>query len=274
VKIARVFPTKTSMTPSDPDAYFGLPEMFMSDYDEIHISTVFTWDKPRAEYLSDQWSKYGDVKIGGPAYDDAGGQFVTGMYLRNGVTITSRGCPNKCSFCLAQKREGGLREIEIREGNVIQDNNILACSKGHIGRVFEMLKGQHAIEFKGGLEARRVTADIAEKLTSLKIKSLWLACDSPDALSGTIKAIETLKSAGFKRDKVMCYCLIGKDMGEEEDRMFNLFEAGCLPFAQLHMDENDSMDYSTEWRKFQRRWSRPASIKSMCLGVTNARSNI
>ena len=91
MKIARVFPTKTNMSPRDKDAYFGPPDMFTPYYDEIHISTVFTWDKKKSSALAKAWLLYGDkVKVGGPAYDAKGGRFVSGKYLKSGVIITSR----------------------------------------------------------------------------------------------------------------------------------------------------------------------------------------
>jgi hypothetical protein len=51
MKIARVFPTRTSMTPTDPDAYVGLPDLFTPQYDEVHISVAFTWDIPKVQDL-------------------------------------------------------------------------------------------------------------------------------------------------------------------------------------------------------------------------------
>jgi hypothetical protein len=88
VKIARVFPSRTSFTPTDKDAYYGTPELFMPEYDEIHISCTFTWDLPYAEQLSVAWLDYGKVIKGGCAYGDPGSEFVPGMYVKHGVTIT------------------------------------------------------------------------------------------------------------------------------------------------------------------------------------------
>lgn len=109
MKIARVFPTKTSMTPTDSDAYFGLPEMFMPKYDEVHISCNFTWDIQKAKWLALQWQHIAPVKIGGVAIDGESEQpFVAGMYLRKGITITSRGCVNNCPFCMVKKNSQNL----------------------------------------------------------------------------------------------------------------------------------------------------------------------
>ena len=235
--------------------------MLTPNYDEIHISVVFTWDKERAEELGRAWEGKGKVKIGGPAYGDPGGEFTPGMYLREGITITSRGCPNKCGFCLAQKREGGIRELEVKEGRIIQDNNILACSDRHISKVVRMLRGQRKIQFKGGLEAARVTEKIAELFRCLRIDELWLACDSKGAIKGFERAAGILRKAGFSREKILSYVLIGKDRDEEEERLRRVWRAGALPFAQLYQPE-ETIEYDQEWKDFARFWSRPAIYRS------------
>ena len=103
LKIIRVFPTKTSMTPVDDYAFYGLPpfKQFIPEHDGVHISTVFTWDKEKAEMLQKNWQEVTNkpIFVGGPAYDDRGNGFIPGMYLKKGITITSRGCPNHCWFC-------------------------------------------------------------------------------------------------------------------------------------------------------------------------------
>lgn len=263
MKIARVFPKKTSMCPNNKDAYFDVPDMFTPFYDEVHISCTFTWDKERAEYLKYQWANHGKkVLIGGPTYNSPANDFVSGMYLRKGITITSRGCPNNCSFCLVPKREGKIQELPIVEGNIIQDNNFLACSKSHRDKVFEMLKNQKAIEFKGGLEARRITPQIAEQLRGLKIKSLWLSCDADGAVNGLRKAVSILNSAGFTRSHIYCYVLCGSDMKKEEELLREVWNIGCRPFAQLYQPAEAKIEYSGQWKKFACAWCRPAAIYS------------
>lgn len=104
MKIARVFPTKTSMCPTDQDAYFSHPKLNTPFYDEVHISCQFTWDIQKARDLAIQWRNFGKVKIGGVAIDGESDQpFQAGVYLKKGITITSRGCPNNCSFCIVKK---------------------------------------------------------------------------------------------------------------------------------------------------------------------------
>ena len=164
-------------------------------------------------------------------------------------------------------RKGLIEFDNFSEGNIIQDNNILACSDRHWRLVMSMLKKQRAIEFKG-LEARRITPQKAEDLRSLKIKSLWLACDYHNAIEPLKKALTILKGVGFTLNNLYCYVLIGKDFMEEENRLQEVFNAGAIPFAQLYKDRDNAIKYSKEWKQFQRRWSRPAIIKSVNNKIT------
>jgi hypothetical protein len=260
----RVFPTRTSMTPADDYSYCGLPDFFIPPHDSVHISVVFTWDIPKAKQLKYQWEGVTNkpVLMGGPAFGDPGNGFQPGMYLRKGITITSRGCPHKCGFCLVPKREGGLRELEVVPGNIIQDNNVLACSDKHLNKVFEMLKTQSRIRFLGGLESKRVTPKIAERLRGLKIAELWLSCDYRSALKPLQKAIGHLRGVGFRQNHLRVYVLIGKDPDEEQERLQTIYRMGALPFAQLYKPQINLGPYSRKWKQFSRLWSRPAAYKS------------
>ena len=53
MRIARVFPTKTSMSPTDPLAFFGAPTLdaIAAEPDEVHISVTFSWDLEKADEL-------------------------------------------------------------------------------------------------------------------------------------------------------------------------------------------------------------------------------
>lgn len=262
MKIARVFPTRTSMSPQDKDAYFGPPGLFASQgYDEIHISVVFTWDIEKAEWLKKQWGMIAPVRIGGPAIDGEGNGFVPGIYLRKGVTITSRGCPNQCPWCFIKKP---LAELEINEGNNIIDNNLLACSGGHLEKVFKMLKTQRRIKLSGGLEAGRITEKIVEKLRGLRIRQLWTAYDHLGHFKEVERAFKILTQY-FRRDQLGCYVLIGyknDTMDQAEARLRHVLEFGGMPFAMLYRDKEGGYPQpEKEWRKFQKCWVRPAYIR-------------
>lgn len=263
MRLARVFPTKTSMSPDDEHAYFGPPGLFTPEYDEIHVSVTFTWDIPHAEWLAKQWKDHGVVKIGGPAIDGEGEEFVPGKYLREGVTITSRGCSNRCPWCVV---EHPVKELAIQPGNIVQDNNLLACSNNHILKVFQMLRKQKQIELSGGLEPSRITRPIAEGLSRLNINQLFIAYDHPSRRQDVLNAVLILKNF-FTVRKIRCYVLIGygDDTPEKaEERLLDSYSIGVIPFAMLYRNPlGEYPDPEDEWRKLQKTWARPASIAAV-----------
>ena len=260
MKIARVFATKTKMCPTDEDVYFGPPPALLDiKYDEVHISITFPESRERGARLAHWWDEYGLVKIGGPACGDPGGEFTPRLYLKKGVTITSRGCIRNCPFCFVPRREKGIRELEIHAGNIVQDNNLLACSKAHVRKVFEMLRTQRTIDFAGGLDCRLLKDGIIEELRSLKISQLWFAYDSGSCESSIKRAGEKLKKH-FSRKKMRCYVLIGFQADtpdKAEGRLRQAWEFGFLPFAMLY----EPKQYTKDWHDLQRNFSRPAITK-------------
>jgi len=268
MKILRVFVRKTSQTPDDDYMRIGMPDLFMpTDVDEVHISTIFSWDIEKALRLKNNYELYYPrVLVGGPAFANRNydPQFISGMYIKRGITITTRGCDFKCPFCLVDKKEGKFQEINIEPGNIIQDNNILLASKDHIRKVFGMLRNQKGIRFVGGLDKRLLKDWHIEELRSLHIKELWLAFDSWDNKKEFVRVIEKLKMAGFNRNQIRCYVLVGfnEPIRAGEERLRFVYDYGALPFIQKYRGENEDQ-LSKEDSKFIRRWSRPAIIKSI-----------
>ena len=264
-KILRIFPCRTNATPDDMDVRINTTPTFFDEADEIHISVAFTWDIKRAEWLANQWKYVAPVKIGGPAFNEKGSDFIPGMYMKNGYVITSRGCRNRCWFCSVPKREGyELRELPITNGWIITDDNLLACSEKHINGVFEMLKHQpHRPQFSGGLEAKLLTSEMANRLKELNPTSMFFAYDTPDDYDPLVQAGKYLSDAGFTKNNhiARCYVLIGykNDSFEKaEIRLRQAWDAGFFPMAMLYRDFIGK--YNLEWKRFQREWANPYII--------------
>jgi len=264
MKIARVFPRRTKATPIDDLAFYDTPDLFPPDVDAIHVSVAFTYDLPRAEKLAKAWKAIGPVSIGGPALGGRGEAFTPGKYLRHGYTITSRGCPNRCWFCSVWKREGPVRELPVRDGWNVLDDNLLACSDEHIRSVFAMVKRQNRrAEFTGGLEAARLKGWHVDGLRDCKPHSLFFAYDTPDDLEPLRHAGKMLIEGGFTvaSHSLRAYVIMGypnDTMEKAEKRLRETMEAGFLPMAMLWRDEHGERD--RWWMKFQSQWARPARI--------------
>ena len=186
------------------------------------------------------------------------------------MTITSRGCNKKCTWCHVPNREGILRELKIKDGWVIQDNNLLQCSNRHIEKVFNMLKQQpKAVSFKGGLDTSILNEWHRKLLDQIRLKEIWVACDTPSAIKTLQKASRVLD--GIKMYKKFCFVLIGfnnETQLEAEKRLEQVYNLGFLPFAQLYQPEK-RIEYSKEWKSFARTWSRPAAFKTYMKNKAN-----
>jgi hypothetical protein len=261
-RLIRVFPRRTRATPTDDLARIGPPDLF-DEADEVHISVTFSYDLPAAERLEREWRHVAPTKIGGPATGMPGGPFEPGRYLREGYTITSRGCPNRCWFCGVWRREGQeLRTLPIRDGWNLLDDNLLACPEGHIRAVFEMLARQpERAQFTGGLEAARLEGWHVDLLADLRPRQMFFAYDGPEDLEPLRRASGMLREAGFTRQQMRAYVLIGHprdDMDRATVRLTDAVNLGFSPMAMLYRDASGRRD--PEWAKFQRRWARPAMI--------------
>ena len=265
--VIRVFPARTKWTPDDEFAFVGEPPFWRPGTSEtpVMVSVSFTWQRRRAEQIADSWRMYyRNVRVGGPAYDDPGGEFVPGRFLKRGCTITSRGCPKKCGWCKVPFSEGALRELPIKPGWIVQDNNLLACSERHIRAVFDMLRAQErAIFFNGGLDKHFLKPWHREMFDSIIVGELWFACDTTADLWQLEKAARIVE--GIPLRKLRCYTMIGYDdepLPAAERRLEQVLELGFMPFCQLYQPPTALMPtkvYGAEWKAVMKKWCRPAA---------------
>lgn len=276
-RIIRVFPSLTSATPHDPLAFLGVPPerhlASIPEADEVHVSVTFTWDVPAAERLARAWSVLGlPVKVGGPAMGTRGVEFVPGRYVAPGYTITSRGCPNRCSFCDVPGRDGDLRVIPIRDGWNVLDSNLLACPDDHVQAVFAMLALQpKPAQFTGGLEAARLKDWHADALAAMTPQpEVFFAYDHPGKWGPLVRAVGMLRDRGvsFAGHRVKVYVLIGygaDTLAEAEARCRRVLDLGIWPMAMLYRAP-DGRERDGEWRRLARRYANRRILGAITQG--------
>jgi hypothetical protein len=270
-RIIRVFPRKTKATPTDEWVRFSPPGLF-DEADEIHVSVTFTYDRPAAERLAEDWRRVAPVKLGGVAYGDSSLEFIPGRYIGEGYTVTTRGCPRRCWFCGVWKKWPTVNVLPIHEGWNILDDNLLAAPRPHVEAVFAMLARQtRRVEFTGGLEALALQDYQVGLLADLTPRpNMFFAYDPGDSFETMQSAAGRLLEAGFTRNshRLRCYVLIGypKDtFAAAEKRLQDMLALGFTPFAMLWKPDDDIKSQEKwrpkpEWKQFQRRWARPALI--------------
>jgi hypothetical protein len=283
--ILRVFPYRTSYTPDDALAFIGAPLQDSdllrphepppaSEVKEVRVSVVFTWHIDRGRQLADKWHRYYrgkvPVRLGGPALCSPCEGFTPGLYVKAGITYTSRGCNQRCPWCQVWDIEGQHRLIEdFADGWIVADNDFLGCPGPHRLQVYRMLAHQpRVIEFRGGLRASAFTDSDAWFISRLRIakSGLWFACDRAQAIRHLERVAELL-AGKFSREKLRCYVLAGFDPaetpGEVNDRCRAVYDLGFMPFVQLYRAPHEATRrrWPDEWAVVCKRWSRPALSK-------------
>lgn len=132
------------------------------------------------------------------------------------IIFTSRGCPKNCAFCSVKTIEPNYRCFDIdlesliypnHQKLIIQDNNILA-DKMHWNKIYNQLqKLTINIDFNQGLDVKYIDWKTANELKSIKLPIVRIAYDTLHERNNVLKAIDNLKSAGFRGKNIMVYTL-------------------------------------------------------------------
>ena len=194
----------------------------------LYLSVPFTWLLGEAETMARAYK--GKVVAGGPAVKLVGSEWfdetpeetpfdVLSMHNPS-ATFTTRGCPNRCTFCAVPKIEGALRELKTwKPAPVVCDNNLLAASRKHFSRVIESLRPFPACDFNQGLDARLFTRWHADEIAKLHKPMVRFAFDHAGEESIVATSIEKARKAGLRHFGV--YVLLGYD-DTPEDALYRL----------------------------------------------------
>ena len=140
------------------------------------------------------------------------------------IMFSMRGCIRKCAFCAVPRLEGKSVGRSANISNLIQpghkrvilwDNNVLGMPNWP--DVIDALKVANvSVDFNQGLDARLINDDVAVKLRQLRIDPVRLAYDIPSERSAVEAAIESLRSAGFSKRRIIVYTLYNFTDGPHE----------------------------------------------------------
>jgi hypothetical protein len=203
----------------------------------LYLSIPFTWLLDDAEIIAKQHK--GKVIAGGPAVRLMGAPwaetpervpFDTLAFHNPLATYTSRGCPNKCSFCAVPKIEGELIELDTwKPAPVICDNNITACSERHFEKVIDSLLPFPMVDFNQGLDAALFTDFHAWHLSRLHSVKIRFAFDNISRKKVNKQAIDLCNS--HKLTNIGIYCLIGYNDTPEtaKQRLEQIRAWGVMP---------------------------------------------
>jgi len=216
---------------------------FNSVYGVVYSSKVFDFT-PENLYLPENTIKGG---TGYGLYDelppDVDGLFPDYSIYPEcdyAVGYITRGCPNKCRWCVVPQKEGDIhpysdwRDIVRADTKklVLMDNNILACEYG-IEQLAELSGTDYRLDLNQGMDARLVTPEIADIIARVKwIKYIRFSCDQTAQIEAVENAAALLAERGVKPSRLFVYLLVTKDLENADYRVQRLKKLKVSIYAQ------------------------------------------
>jgi hypothetical protein len=245
----------------------------IGNYDRTYMSKVFTFTPKYSQGLIN----YGEIVKGGtgfnmtntlpPEIDKQCPDYSIYPKYTAAYGFLTRGCHNKCSWCVVPSKEGNIHayaDIEDflcdRKEAILMDNNVLAHEHG-LQQIEKIVRLKIKVDFNQGLDARIIAKDksIAALLSKVKwIRYLRMACDTKSQIPYIEQALLNLNEYGFKNYRVFVYVLV-KEIPDALERIEFLKEKGCSPFAQPYRD----FMLNTEPTKEQKRVARWVNHKAV-----------
>ncbi|WP_109114736.1 radical SAM protein, partial [Bacteroides faecis] len=219
----------------------------LCSYDKVYMAKVFSFTPDYGYYINtDQIEKGGtgydmkkillpDIEKAIPDYN----LYNIDKALAYG--FLTRGCPNKCKWCVVPTKEGkitpymDIEEIAVngRKNIILMDNNVLASDYG-LQQIEKIASMGVRVDFNQGLDARLVTDDIARLLAKVKwIKRIRFGCDTPGQIAECERATDLIDKHGYKGEYFF-YCILLSDFKESFERVNHWKNKGgrFLPHCQ------------------------------------------
>ena len=255
---------------------------FVKWYDIVYMSKVFNFS-PDYEYYINAYQ----VVKGGTGYDinsqlpqaidrcQPDYSIYPNIPRDYAYGFLTRGCPNKCRWCVVPKKEGAIRPymdvdqiaIEGRNKLVLMDNNILSAGDYAHEQLDKIIARKYRVDFNQALDARLVTDDFARQLAQVK----WLdknrirfGCDTPAQIQECERAMDMIISYGFKGEFFL-YTMLNNDFWECYNRILywwdklqeqrkNHSSNLVYAYAQPYRDPNNPHHQIPQWQKDMANW--------------------
>lgn len=221
----------------------------LKKYDRVYSSKIFDFT-PENSYLPP------DTIKGGTGYDilsvlpdeieNCFPDYTIYPECDYAIGYITRGCPNKCRWCIVPQKEGNIKSYRawqelVRTDSsklVLMDNNILACEYG-IEQLESLIDSGYQIDLNQGMDARLVTDRIAVILSRIKwIKYIRFSCDTTAQIRAIENASALLMKNGVKPYKLFIYLLVTEDIENAAYRVEQLKKLkGITIYAQAERNE-------------------------------------
>ena len=248
-------------------------------YDRLYMAKVFSFTPDYRYYITN----VGEVVRGGTGYDihsvlpgcvdslQPDYSLYPGVADNMAYGFLTRGCPNRCRWCIVPQKEGGIRpymdvdDIAVagRDYLILMDNNILACGYG-LAQIEKIVRRKYHVDFNQALDARLVTPEVARMLAKVTwMKRIRFGCDTPKQIDFCERAIGLIRSAGY-RGEFFLYCII-TEFEESYKRISHWrTDKKVIPFAQPFRELGKSHQVIPQWQNDMARWVNRRELYAKC----------
>lgn len=197
----------------------------------------------------------------------------------------TRGCPNKCPWCVVPRKEGAIRPymdvdeiaIEGRRKLVLMDNNILAAGDYCIQQLQKIIERGYRVDFNQALDARLVTDEIGQLLASVKWidRRIRFGCDTHGQIAECERAMAKINKYRY-RGEYFLYTMIGgkSDFKESYERVHYWWKRNqecrekhlpnIYPYSQPYRDPDNPHQIIPQWQKDMAQWCNKHQIFQLC----------
>lgn len=252
----------------------------MLHYDRVYMSKVFN-------FSPDDTTIYDADEIirGGTGYDiqsqlpdeidrlQPDYSIYPHIPMNTAYGFLTRGCPNKCKWCVVPRKEGMIRPymdvdeiaIEGRKNLVLMDNNILAAGDYAVQQFQKIIERGYRVDFNQALDARLVTSENSIYLAHIRWidRRIRFGCDTHKQIEYCERAMERINYYGYKGEYFI-YTMLNDDFKECYSRLNYWWERnqecrenhlpGIYPYAQPYRDPDNPNHVIPQWQKDMAQW--------------------
>ena len=255
--------------------------MFGGHYDRVCVSKVFSFTEDYGYYIDAD-----EVLRGGTGYDTVtvlpeeidrlqpDYSIYPQIDGRTAYGFLTRGCPNRCAWCVVPKKEGKIHpymdveEIAIdgRDRLILMDNNVVACDYG-LSQIEKIVRMGLRVDFNQAIDARLITDEIASLLSKVKwLGYIRLGCDTDKQVKYCENVIQKMIRFGYK-GSFMLYTMLHGSIEECYDRIARWrLEYGSRVACQSQpmLDFTKKVQNIPQWQKDMARWSNQHTAYAIC----------
>ena len=251
------------------------------EYDIVYMAKVFTFTPDYGQWITN--AKH--IRRGGTGYDiystlPEGMEYVTPDYTiypsidnKTAYGFLTRGCPNKCKWCVVPRKEGNVRPymdveqiaVDGRTNLILMDNNILACDYG-LQQIQKIIDKGYRVDFNQALDARLITVDIAKLLAKVRwLNHIRFGCDTHKQIAQCERAMKIIDEYRGKPASYLMYTMIGSDFDEAVSRLNHWRDYKRVRIvAQPFRDVDNPHQVIPQWQKDLAHWANKHQLYASC----------